>query len=360
MRHKKWFILAALALLLLVPGATLVYQASGGASCARCHEIRRSYESWRASTHREVGCASCHGSLLTSELSFHLGNLRRVVRHLRGRTPEAIRIPDMDLVRVVERCRNCHRQEYAAWQSGPHSVTYARIFLDEPHNRKRALMDDCLRCHGMHFEGHIGDLLAPLDTTGPWQLKRAELATHPVLPCMACHQVHRQGEPRQRPWVEKAVPGVRQEIHRASLALFDRRQLTPVGLRLLPLPEMREGARRVKMSPDPRQGLCYQCHAPLAGFQVGSGDDRTPIGVHEGISCLVCHERHTQNTRASCAGCHPKVSNCGLDVETMDTTFRDPASRHNIHFVKCADCHPKGVPPRRREAASRADGGENL
>jgi len=41
-------------------------------------------------------------------------------------------------------------------------------------------------------------------------------------------------------------------------------------------------------------------------------------------------------------------SNCGLDVETMDTTFKSTASRHNIHFVKCEDCHQSAVPPRRR------------
>lgn len=349
MKRKKWFFLAV-PLVLLAPLASMVYQASGGASCARCHEIRPSYDLWRASTHRHQNCSACHGSLFSADLSFHWANLRRLARHLRGQDAQP-RLAQASLDRLVENCARCHRQEYAAWQSGPHSVTYARIFLDKEHNRKRALMDDCLRCHGMHFEGSIQDLVEPLDTKGPWRLKRPELANEPVLPCVACHQVHRQGEPLKRPWVERAVFGPRQPVTKPSLALFDRRQLRPVSVRLLPLPEMREGERRVRMSPDPRQGLCYQCHAPLASFQVGSGDDRTPIGVHEGISCLACHERHTQNTRASCAGCHPRMSNCGLDVEKMDTTFRDPSSRHNIHFVKCADCHPKGVPPRRRPSS---------
>jgi len=354
MKGRKWFFLA-LPPLLLVPLAAVLYQASGGASCARCHEIRSSYETWRVSTHRSEDCSACHGGLLTPDPAFHLANLRRLVRHLRGDVNEPPRLAHANLDDVVERCARCHREEYVAWQSGPHSVTYARIFLDKEHNRKRALMDDCLRCHAMHFEGSIRDLVEPLDTKGPWRLKRPELANRPVLPCMVCHQMHRPGEPRKRPWVERAVWGPQQPVARPSLALFDRRELRPVALRLLPLPQMREGARPVRMSPDPRQGLCYQCHAPLASFQVGSGDDRTPIGVHEGISCLACHERHTQNTRASCANCHPKMSNCGLDVEKMDTTFRDPSSRHNIHFVKCADCHPKGVPPKRAPKARQAD-----
>jgi hypothetical protein len=38
------------------------------------------------------------------------------------------------------------------------------------------------------------------------------------------------------------------------------------------------------------------------------------------------------------------MSNCGLDVEKMDTTYANAKSAHNIHWVKCTDCHTKGVP----------------
>jgi hypothetical protein len=124
-----------------------------------------------------------------------------------------------------------------------------------------------------------------------------------------------------------------------------------VALAELPLPEMREGDRPVKISRDPRQALCYQCHGPTALRQVHSGDDRTPIGVHEGLSCFACHENHSVRTRASCATCHPRLSNCGLDVETMDTTFKSIRSPHNIHFVKCTDCHTKGIPKKHRPGA---------
>jgi hypothetical protein len=118
------------------------------------------------------------------------------------------------------------------------------------------------------------------------------------------------------------------------------------------MPRMMEGTRAVKMSPDQRQALCYQCHAPVAAMQVGSGDDRTGMGVHEGISCLACHAQHGEQTRASCATCHPKMSNCGLDVEKMDTTFASAKSKHNVHWVKCQDCHTKGVPKKKEPAVT--------
>ena len=71
-----------------------------------------------------------------------------------------------------------------------------------------------------------------------------------------------------------------------------------------------------------------------------------PAGVHEGLSCLDCHTSHSNSAKASCATCHPSDSHCGLDVEKMDTSFLSTASKHNIHFVACGDCH-NGVRPQK-------------
>jgi cytochrome c7-like protein/cytochrome c554/c'-like protein len=341
------------ALLLLVPASSVYYTATGGEGCARCHEIREPYEIWRQSTHRSVSCAACHGDSFTSGPSFHLANARRLAKHLAGDVPEQVRMKGLDVVRMMERCKGCHRQEFADWQAGPHGSAFSRIFLDAKHNRERLLMDDCLRCHGSYYEGGIRQLVKPIDTHGPWQLIDSEWANQPAIPCLACHAMHRRGEPLRKPSEARPRAAVGEEIQRPSLALFDRRESTYVAAADLPLPAMRDKERPVKMSPDPRQALCYQCHAPLATRQAGSGDDRTGVGVHEGISCLACHDKHGETTRASCASCHPRLSNCGLDVEKMDTTFASAGSRHNIHFAKCADCHTKGMPKRTERA--RAD-----
>jgi hypothetical protein len=340
--------------LLLIPGASVFYEAGGGTACARCHEIAPLAESWVQSSHRGVKCEQCHGGALTTDVAFHMNNLRRVYTHARGEEPEQPLLRNVDAQAMVARCAACHRQEFAQWQAGPHSATYSRIFLDKKHNAKEPPMDDCLRCHGMHFEGGVRDLVQPVDTTGPWRLAQAELADRPTIPCLACHQVHRQGGQLRKTDVQGRVEGPAQEINRPSLALFDRRSRKHIPVADLALPVMKEGERAVKMSPDRRQALCYQCHAPIATMQVGSGDDRTGMGVHEGLSCLACHQKHGQKTRASCADCHPRLSNCGLDVEKMDTTFRAANSKHNIHWVKCLDCHTKGVPKKKTTETARA------
>ena len=332
---------------LLLPGASLYYHYSGGRSCARCHEIWQPYSDWHISTHRNVACSACHGDVFTLDAGFHLKNISRLVKHLRGAIPEQVRLKTADVLKMNERCQKCHQQEFADWAAGAHSATYTEIFLDKDHNRKRRLMDDCLRCHAMHFEGGIRDLVTPVNTDGPWTLRAPTLAGQPVIPCVTCHQLHRQGSPLARAAVKPVNPGSSQELFRPSLALFDRRELDYVAVGRLPLPAMRDGERPVKISADRRQALCYQCHAPVASMEVGSGDDRTPVGVHQGLSCFACHQGHGQKTRASCSTCHPQLSNCGLDVETMDTTYKSLKSKHNIHFVKCIDCHTKGVPKSR-------------
>lgn len=338
--------LIVLAAIATVPTASFVYEAGAPGACARCHEMAQPVEQWADSAHRKIPCAKCHGDALTVHLQFHLTNARRVWDHSFGEVPEQPRLHQNDVFAMVKRCQQCHPQEYATWAAGPHSVKYEPIFLEKRHNSDRHLMDDCLRCHGMHFEGGIRDLVTPINNQGPWRFLDPSIAAKPAVPCLSCHGIHTHGQPLKE-HARRSVISRKEEVMTASLAFWDRRTGEAIPARLLPLPEMRDGQRLVKMSPDARQALCYQCHAPLATAQVRSGDDRTPVGVHEGLSCFACHDKHKQSTRASCATCHPRLSNCGRDVESMDTTFFSKQSAHNIHFMTCAECHPKGVPPRK-------------
>ncbi len=327
-----------------VLGPDAYYRSSSGRGCSRCHEIGDQYRLWTASSHRSVACDTCHRSSIIT-------NVRRVVTHVLGEVPEEPRMRGADVFDMMERCRGCHQGEFAAWQAGPHGITYAQVFLDRKHNRETRLREDCLRCHGMHFDGGLGQLVTPVDRRGPWKLVDAKMSARPTIPCLACHAIHREGVPLRRAAEGRKAVAARQEKFRPSLALFDRREMRPLSLASLPMPVVKEGERVVRLSNDGRQALCYQCHAPEASFQAGSGDDRTPVGVHEGLSCLACHARHRQTSRASCSTCHPRLSNCGLDVEKMDTSFLNPESLRNIHTMKCVDCHPKGVP--RRKTVSR-------
>jgi hypothetical protein len=78
---------AVVAALLAIPGGSFFYESNGGESCARCHELRPTFALWRASTHRETNCKACHGGTLTLDMDFHLGNIRRLIKHWKDDAP---------------------------------------------------------------------------------------------------------------------------------------------------------------------------------------------------------------------------------------------------------------------------------
>lgn len=290
-------------------------------TCGSCHEMADAHSAWAGSAHSTLHCRACHGGSLTLDAHALKGHVNRVMQHFTRPPDQPIRLSENDLLSVQDACRKCHPQSFADWQHSRHAATYSRIFLTPEHNQVEQLAPDCLRCHGMFYQGHIDDLVSPLSTTGPWALKEPGKASQPAIPCLACHQVH--------------APAA--GFHSAEL--YVRREQTHFPADRLPTAPIFQGDRLVKASTDSRQRLCTQCHAPNAFRQAGSADDRTPTGVHEGLSCLDCHSSHSNSAKASCATCHPANSHCGLDVEKMDTSFKSADSKHNIHSVSCSDCH---------------------
>ena len=314
-----------------VGGMSYFHYAPPEQTCAGCHEMTGVHERWALSTHRSVHCRNCHGGSLTADVHALESHLNRIVRHVSGDTEESIQLHSRDLLQAADACRQCHPQSYADWRSGGHATTNGRIFLDAAQNESELLADDCLRCHGMFHEGGIAALVTPLARQGPWQIRPPAQAGHAAIPCLACHQIHRA-----------ASPGA------SGAAFFDQRERIYVDVARLPSPRMVADGRPLRLSSDPRQRLCVQCHAPslAAAHAPGSGDDRIARGVHEGLSCLDCHQHHNNSARASCQACHPQSSHCGLDVEKMDTTFLAKQSAHDVHTVACRDCHAAGIPGR--------------
>jgi hypothetical protein len=295
-------------------------------TCASCHEMTNVHSDWSASSHRTVHCRNCHGGSLTLDVHAVESHLNRVVQHFTGDPYQVPRLRGQHVTDLAAACHTCHPQAYADWQSSRHATTYARIFLDEKHNRTEPPTNDCLRCHGMFSPGDIANLVTPPTATTGWTLKDPAKAAEPAVPCLACHQVHvRRGETQ-------------------TANLYDRRERQHISADRLPVAKIFQGERAVKVSRDPRQRLCQQCHAPDATRQIGTSDDRTPAGVHEALSCRDCHWSHNNSAKASCNACHPADSHCGLDVRLMDTSFLSSSSKHNIHTVACRDCHPAGPP----------------
>ena len=311
-------------------------------SCASCHEIVPSLEIWQQSAHREVGCADCHGTALANGLHSVKEKAGMVFTHMKSdRTEPAVGLDEQGVLEVMEACVRCHRDEQKSWQAGGHSATYADIFLNEKHNRMERPYPGCFRCHGMYYDGNIASLVEPISTTGPWKLIREGQSELPVIPCLVCHPIHMENETMGTPGTmdDPAAIFYERQERNALTGLYLRSDHMHLRADMLPVPEMYAGEEAVLVSDDPVQHICMQCHAPNWEHQAGTEDDRTPVGVHEGISCRACHQGHSNDARNACKKCHPAVTSCGLDVMTMNTTYRDRESPHNIHHMACLDCH---------------------
>jgi hypothetical protein len=318
--------------------------ASPEKTCLSCHEISASFNHWQNSAHREINCKECHGTVLSNGIHSLKEKADMVSSHLSDENIENIKLDEAQIVETMERCIKCHQTEYSNWKASGHSAKYSDIFLDKKHNSTERLNFDCLRCHGMFFNGTVEDLVEPIDTKGPWKLKNQEISGHPTIPCMACHQIHSEGMPEKFPdYSNPAAIQSKRNQTSAIAGFYNRPDANFFRADFLPEAKIFEKERIIQVSDDRRQRVCIQCHAPNSWHQSGSSDDRTPTGVHEGISCLACHANHSNKSENSCSTCHPAMSNCGIEVETMNTSYKDPKSTNNIHFVKCSDCHKENI-----------------
>ena len=208
-------------------------------------------------------------------------------------------VPGLDeegVLEVMEACIGCHRDEHRSWLAGGHSATYSDIFLNEKHNGMERPYPDCFRCHGMYYDGTIADLVEPISTTGPWNLKDAEKVYQPVIPCLACHPIHMENQPMSH-------PGTMDDPSATFYEREPRNQLTGLYLRADRMHLRADQLRKpesIKTETGMVQMIRYkgylmQCHAPNWAHQAGTEDDRTPTGVHEGISCRACHRGHSND-----------------------------------------------------------------
>lgn len=312
-------------------------------TCASCHEISPSVNDWLGSAHRNVRCTECHGTALSNGIHSMKEKANMVFTHLGDKKQaEEIQMTEKQILEISGKCVQCHQSEYAKWQSGGHSATYADIFMNGKHNLEEAPYWACLRCHGMFYEGNIKTLLQkPEKKDGVWKLHDEKKALEPTMPCLTCHSIHSENEVLGNP-IRLDVPkeiSYGRPVRNRSISWYIRADKRHIQAEKLMKIAMFNKEKPVKVSDDAGTKLCMQCHAPDFAHQTGSQDDRTPTGVHEGISCLTCHTPHSNDARNSCVSCHPALSNCGLDVTKMNTTFADRNSPNNIHSVSCNSCH---------------------
>lgn len=345
--NTKLFIILPLAFTVFMVafsgGYTWWNNANPERTCASCHEISPAVTEWQHSAHRNFLCSECHGTALSNgwhSVSEKMGMLSTHISDAPAH--EQLQMNEQQVLAVTERCIKCHQREYARWAAGSHSTTYGDIFLNAEHNQMEPPYWDCFRCHGMYYDGDINDLMKrPEADGGEWKMLQADHADISAIPCLACHKTHTANEPLLSATNPSDNVNPR-NTHVSWYIRTDKRHRRADKLRMVEMVDA--NGELVITSNDPATKLCVQCHSPNAYHMVGSEDDRTPTGVHRGISCTACHDPHSHSTENACDRCHTDVSrNCKRDVRLMNTTYSDAASENNIHFLSCTNCHSENL-----------------
>jgi hypothetical protein len=292
MKKKIILLLSGLVIILIMTGSYITWnRLDPEYTCAQCHEISPTHKRWKTSAHADISCTECHGTAISGGFHSLSEKMNMVYTHFtKDKQNEEIRLSETQLLAVNNRCIACHRSEHAGWLASGHAINYKEVFMDSTHNAMEKPYWDCLRCHGMFYEGNIHDLMDLNGESAQWKIRNPKQEMLPAVPCLACHQMHTDGPASPRTSL----------YMRADKAYLRSDKLT--------IPKMYDGDKEIPVSSDPNSLLCLQCHAPDFKHHAGSEDDRTVTGDHEGISCIACHRPHSGDTKQSCLMCHPSLT----------------------------------------------------
>lgn len=283
-------------------------------TCALCHEIRPSCVSWKNSVHADISCTQCHGTALSDGFTSLSEKARMVYVHFtRKKTNEDLYLNESQVLAMADKCVECHKAEYTAWKSGAHSTTYRDIFMDVDHNKMEKPYWDCFRCHGAHYDGNIHDLMSLEGDATAWEIRDGKQAGRPTITCLTCHRMHGgQGKRIEYASLDKeSRDKLMQKTERPATALYLRAEKRHLPSDKLLKPTIYDGDSLVKVSDDPNTWLCMQCHSPNGRREAGTEDDKTPTGLYEGMSCLDCHNPHSNGLKNN----YRNVHNSNLSVQ---------------------------------------------
>ncbi|MFQ5876460.1 MAG: cytochrome c3 family protein [Acidobacteriota bacterium] len=266
--------------LALVAAGTAMEVSSRPAFCGSCHVMTPYYESWRASTHRNVACVECHiPPGITAELRKKYEALAMVARYFTGTygTNPWAEIDDAA-------CLRCHERRLL---------------------RGRELFGDVLFDHSAHLAGmRRGKTLRC--TSCHSQIVQGSHITVTASTCILCHFKGREsGTGTARCTLCHDVPDA--EIRRGT-PTFSHADVARYGMDCTWCHARPEGS-----DGDVPRERCLTCHnepAHLAEYGRAALLHRTHVSEHK-VDCMNCHLeiRHVGEPRieravSACGSCH--------------------------------------------------------
>ncbi|MDR6121603.1 nitrate/TMAO reductase-like tetraheme cytochrome c subunit [Bacillus sp. SLBN-46] len=158
--------------------------------CSSCHEMKPEYYTWKASTHSEVDCTSCHTDPVFKELAKDKakGVIEALKKQSSSTSAAPIRMPNEIPDSACESCHNVFTREVTP--SGDIII---------PHDKHKNKGVECVQCHSGVVHGKVADRKMTYSTDlDKWDSKvgKAAMADFKFIrpdmdTCMECHKARK-------------------------------------------------------------------------------------------------------------------------------------------------------------------------
>lgn len=168
-------------------GFTGLEATSSSKFCASCHEMKPEVYTWKASTHSEVDCTSCHTDGVYKDLAKDKakGLVEQLKKQSSGTSAAPIRMPNEVPDSACEKCHNMSTRQVTP--SGDIII---------PHDKHMKEGVECVQCHSGIAHGKVADRKMTYSTDlDNWDSKVGNVAMKDfkfIRPdmdtCMDCHK----------------------------------------------------------------------------------------------------------------------------------------------------------------------------
>ena len=360
-----FFKIATLTLLFLALFFTIGYTGleatSSSGFCSSCHEMKPEYYTWKASSHGEVDCVSCHIEPGVKNLAKAKGN--GIVELYRKQTDTylaPIKMPSLIPDESCERCHNVFKREVTP--SGDIII---------PHDKHKKEGIECVQCHSGVAHGKIAERKVTFKSDyKKWDEKLGSMfmedtkyirpdmdtcmkcheARKITLECSACHQTSMLPDNHKTAEFKAGGHGKIQpsdlknceQCHSyMSTEDYDLFKEEPKYAQFLKKGTTESEPSKVTVPQYAKTNtFCKNCHGQRPqSHQIDSFMTKHGTLSKDNQKCFTCHDNRITSaspvTRVQCASCHP--SQHGEDTWRKGHPFEVP---QNQKFDKtCLKCH---------------------
>ena len=336
--------------------------------CSSCHEMKPEYYTWKASTHSEVDCVSCHVEPGAKNVA--KGKADNVVEAFKKSTDTYTAPIQMPKEIPNSACESCHNMK-------TRDVTPPGDLII-PHDKHLSQGIKCTQCHSGVAHGKIAERNVTFksdyskwdDTLGKAMMNNVKFTNTKMETCMDCHEArgvstecktcHSTGmlpKSHSNPSFKNATHGTsaKQDVKKCNschqyMTDADIKGLEDVSASQQFLSGAKNTHPTITAQDYAKENTyCKKCHTvrpPSHGKSFVSSHGATAKQSTD--KCLTCHDYQKTGfnkiTNVTCSSCHP-ANHAGKDYKLrhpieLPAGQKPVDSCYTCHYKpKCQSCH---------------------